>query len=175
MKKNLIYIGAGIAVLALVVIVFFGLRKPKTIIIDESARNSSENNTVTTNTEAKTLTQTAEKKPQTTTPTAPKPAVKLPAISKAAPQSYIEAAEKYKKSGYYLQFFPCQATPGSLIVKQGSKVMLDNRDSKAHSIGIKSDKYLIASYNYAIATLNHIGTNNVTCDGGGSAVITVVP
>ena len=104
-----------------------------------------------------------------------KPVVPKPVISKAAPQSYTDAAEKYKNSGYYIQFYPCQATPGSLIVKQGSKIMLDNRDSKAHSIGIKNDKYLIASYSYAIATLNVIGTNYVTCDGGGSATITVVP
>ena len=175
MKKNLIYVGVGTLVLILVVIVFFGLRKPKTLTVDEIARNNNFNDTVATNTGAKPEVATPEKKPQTASQPAPKPVVKLPAISKAAPQSYIEAADKYKKSGYYIQFFPCQATPGSLIVKQGSKVMLDNRDSKAHSIGIKTDKYLIASYNYAIATLNHIGTNNVTCDGGGSAVITVVP
>jgi hypothetical protein len=74
-----------------------------------------------------------------------------------------------------MQFYPCQASPGSLIVKQGSRVMFDNRDSKAHVIAFKSSRYTIGAYNFAIATFGTIGTNYVTCDGGGSAVVTVVP
>lgn len=103
--------------------------------------------------------------------------IKKPSVQtgQTASDAYLSALNVYQKSGYYMQFFPCQASPGSLILKQGSKVMLDNRDVKAHVIGIRSVRYNIGSYNFAIATLNSLGTNYVTCDGGGSAQITVVP
>jgi hypothetical protein len=171
MKKYTNYIVGGVVLLIVIIVVVLAkngsVQTPKSINEEERASDKVDQVVSTT---ASSTTQIEKK----TTPKAVSPVTK-PSVSKPAPQSYTDAIEKYKNSGYYIQFFPCQATPGSLIVKQGSKIMLDNRDSKAHSIGIKSDKYLIASYNYAIATLNVIGTNYVTCDGGGSATITVVP
>lgn len=177
MNKNQKYIIAGVLVVLFVAAAIFIRSKiinnSNNIIID---KNPATPNIVNTTTDTNKATATTPvTKPAATVAVPKKVEIKKPVVSKSAPQSYVDAAAKYKKSGYYIQFYPCQATPGSLIVKQGSKIMLDNRDGKAHSIGIKNDKYLIASYNYAIATLNTIGTNYVTCDGGGSASVTVVP
>lgn len=171
MKKYTKYLVWGVVIIVIVVAVILAkkIKVPKESDVSQT-KKSVENTVSVTSTSSTENTTTTTKEVQKTI----KPITK-PVVSRPAPQSYTDAIEKYKNSGYYIQFFPCQATPGSLIVKQGSKIMLDNRDSKAHSIGIKSDKYLIASYNYAIATLNVIGTNYVTCDGGGSATITVVP
>jgi hypothetical protein len=171
MKKNIKYITAGLLIIIVIVIVVYGRKSPNSSPNEQNITENTQNSTTGTEPVAAQNNVATQTKPVAK----PKPVVSAPIISKSAPQSYVDASAKYKKSGYYIQFYPCQATPGSLIVKQGSKIMLDNRDAKAHSIGIKNEKYLIASYNYAIATLNTIGTNYVTCDGGGSATITVVP
>ena len=175
MQKYFKYIAAGGVVVVFIIVAIYSRNKMSSGNDKSGQENTSPTTTSvnTTSTTNATGTQSAAKSAVNTTPKTA--VIKKPVVTKSAPQSYVDAAAKYKKSGYYIQFYPCQATPGSLIVKQGSKIMLDNRDSKAHSIGIKNDKYLIASYNYAIATLNSIGTNYVTCDGGGSATVTVVP
>lgn len=172
MKKYLNYIIGGAVVVAVVLVIVFAKNRPESLKNEQNKQDEGVATTEKAVSSTPTSTETSVQKTVTPKVTAPAP---KPAVSKPAPQSYTDAIEKYKSSGYYIQFYPCQATPGSLIVKQGSKIMLDNRDSKAHSIGIKNDKYLIASYGYAIATLNVIGTNYVTCDGGGSATINVVP
>ena len=175
MQKYSKYIAAGGIVVFFIVLAIYSKNK-----ISNNENNGSKN-TIGQNTSTQAEITTTQKtvpviqSTKQSATTAPKTTETKPVISKSATQSYVDASTKYKDSGYYIQFYPCQATPGSLIVKQGSKIMLDNRDSKAHSIGIKNDKYLIASYNYAIATLNNIGTNYITCDGGGSATVTVVP
>ena len=165
MKKNE-YIWLGVGILALLLVVYFVTRSAKT---NQTANQQTSNsNTPSTST---------QNQPPTTTRATTKPVVTKPPVptGQTASQSYLQALSIYQKSGYYIQFFPCQASPGSLIVKKGSKIMLDNRDSKTHLIGIRSVRYNIGSYNFAIATVDSLGTNYVTCDGGGSAQITVVP
>ncbi len=166
MKKNE-FIWLGVGVLGLFLVVFLVARSTKTNQpADQQSNKPSASNTPATNQPSATTTRATAK-----------PAVTKPSVStgQTAMPSYIQALSTYQKSGYYIQFFPCQASPGSLIVKRGSKVMLDNRDNKTHVIGIRSVRYSIGSYNFAIATVDSLGTNYVTCDGGGSAQITVVP
>lgn len=128
--------------------------------------------TTTVKTPPKTAGTTTPAKPITTT----KPPVKKPGASASAPKQYVVDAAKFKASGYYIQIYPgCQATPGSLTVKKGSAVMFDNRNSKGHTIAYKGVNHWLAAYGYAVLTFSTTGDNYVTCDGGGSAKVVVVP
>lgn len=130
-------------------------------------------------TTVETATTTA---PATTTPTAKTTATKtITAVKKpttsagSAPKSYTDALAIYRTSGYYFQFVKCSGNPGSLIVKKGKKYMLDNRDAVSHRFVVGGRAYTIGGYGYLILTADRVGTHNVTCDGGGSATVKVLP
>lgn len=172
-KNKWAILGGGVLIIFIIGLFYFSSNQEpeqndNIVVPDQNVTSTPTSNTTTTST---------EQKPTTTvkTPTATKPVVKKPTNPLTPALEYQQALTAYRKSGYYIQFYPCQATPGSLVVKKDAKVMLDNRDKAAHVIGIGTKKYNIAAYNFTIATLSTIGTNYVTCDGGGRAVITVQP
>lgn len=122
-------------------------------------------NTPGSNPAVSSPTKTTVKTPPKTTATTP-----------SAPKSYVVDSTKFKTSGYYIQIYPgCQATPGNLTVKKGSQVMFDNRNDKGHTIAYKGVNHWLGAYGYAILKFDYLGDNYVTCDGGGSAKVTVVP
>ncbi|MEK7624719.1 MAG: hypothetical protein AAB467_00025 [Patescibacteria group bacterium] len=166
MPKNKLYRLLGLCALVLVLIIYLVSRSGKSNTPESSAPQNS--NTSTSATQASAPTSSLPAKARVIS----KPSV---AAGQTASEAYLNALNIYQKSGYYMQFFQCQASPGSMVLKKGSKIMLDNRDSVTHLIGIRSVRYNIGSFNFAIATLDSLGTNYVTCDGGGSAQITVVP
>lgn len=91
--------------------------------------------------------------------------------------SYEEALKTYR---YRFQFSDCHALPGTISVKKGQPVMLDNRDKAAHTIRANGQTIRVAALDYAvlIPRLEAVGdikfdTSNVTCDGGGSAILNV--
>ncbi len=91
--------------------------------------------------------------------------------------SYGEAIKTYK---YRFQFSNCHATPGTISVKKGQPVMLDNRDKVAHTIKANGQSFRIAGYNYAlvypaIVTKDNVDLtlSNITCDGGGAGTLNV--
>ncbi len=120
-----------------------------------------------------TTATTAVKKPGTAT--VPKKIISQPEVSKPAAQSYLEAVATYKSSGYYFQFVSCQALPGTLTLKAGKKFMLDNRDNTTRTIAVQGGQsFQIGPYGFAVATApSTAGTHYITCDGGGSASISV--
>ncbi|TAK03684.1 hypothetical protein EPO34_00790 [Patescibacteria group bacterium] len=93
----------------------------------------------------------------------------------AAPATltYERALELYGK--YRIQFVSCHGNPGQMTLGKGAKLMLDNRDKKAHTVKVGSVSYRLASMGFAIATVREVGTLNVTCDGGGAATVEVQP
>ncbi|MDO8557854.1 MAG: hypothetical protein Q7S09_01525 [bacterium] len=94
----------------------------------------------------------------------------------AAIETYQDALGVYSASGFRFQFSNCQASPGSLVMKVGAKFMLDNRDVVARTIGVSSKIYNIGAYGFAIATAPvQTGTHYITCNGGGTATISVQP
>lgn len=93
--------------------------------------------------------------------------------STSATKSYTDALNIYQKSGYRFQFVNCSGIPGTFNIKLGVKFMIDNRDDESHQIGIGTKKYNLAPYDFAVVTVQKIGTYNITCDGGGSAQINV--
>ena len=95
----------------------------------------------------------------TTTPApTPKPAT-------PSSKAYTDAIAIYGKTGYRLQFAKdCLATPGSLVIKKGAKFMLDNRDSLAHTLVVKSQTFHLAAYGFAIVTATEVGEYSITCD-----------
>ena len=107
------------------------------------------------------------KKPATT--------IKTPSTSLFASSDYLKARNTYQTSGYYFQFLNCHGSPGSLVVKKGAKLMLDNRDNKTRKIVFLDRLYNIGAYNYVIVTADKLGKFYITCDGGGAAQINVVP
>lgn len=113
---------------------------------------------------------------QSTSPTAsPTPtATPSPAAIKTSP-GYTKAVDTYQ---YRIQFTGCHglinlSNSGTLSVQRGSKIMLDNRDPVAHTIAFKGVSVKVGAYNYAIVTANTVGDYPVTCDGGGSAFLSV--
>ncbi len=92
-----------------------------------------------------------------------------------APLSYVEALATYRKSGYYFQFVHCSGNPGSMVIKRGNNVMLDNRDTVKHTFKVGPKSYVLPGYGFVIAKAETVGTNRILCDGGGSASLTVAP
>lgn len=106
-----------------------------------------------------------------TSPTSTPSTTKKPTGSTA----YQKALSTYQ---YRIQFSQCRGenmfdTHGSLVVAKGSKVMLDNRDPVAHTIAFKGFSQRIVAYGWYITTVYNAGTFDITCDGGGSAQLTV--
>jgi hypothetical protein len=123
---------------------------------------------------AATTSPTAVKKPATVKKPAVKPAPVAPSPLSAS-AAYLKALDTYKKAGLYLEFTNCHGLPGSLSVKKGTGVMLDNRDNKGHTFGFENKLYGAGSYRYVIVTPQHTGTDYITCDGGGAAQLLVQP
>ncbi len=100
-----------------------------------------------------------------------KPAINPPG---AAPLSYVQALNQYRTQGAYFQFVKCRGNPGSLSLKQGTKLMFDNRDTVAHRIGIdKLTTYHVDPYGFAVISAPVAGQYYITCDGGGAALLNV--
>lgn len=92
-----------------------------------------------------------------------KPVVKKPVIKTAQPiQNYQKALETYP---YKLQFVNCASLPAKLTFKQGVRVMLDNRDPKAHVIAFGKNKYTVNAYDFTIITAPVANAYITTCDG----------
>jgi len=85
--------------------------------------------------------------------------------------TYADAIAAYQNRR--IQFTNCTGSPGSMVLKQYAKIMLDNRDAKSHTIKVGASSYRLAARGWTIATVNTIGTYNITCDGGGAASLNV--
>ncbi len=101
-----------------------------------------------------------------------KPEELKPASSKLP---YDQALESYKSSGYRIQLSNCSGIPGKMNIKQGTKFMVDNRDSVKHTVKLASVSRSVAPYDYEIFVAPKYGTYNLTCDGKGSAELNVYP
>lgn len=88
----------------------------------------------------------------------------------AAKLSYGDAIKAYP---YRFQFSQCHGTPGTMAVKKGSIVMLDNRDPISHTFVADSQTFKIAGYDYALLRTSALTNINITCDGGGAAKLNV--
>jgi hypothetical protein len=113
----------------------------------------------------------------TTTPTSTPPKTSTaPAPKKTTTNTngYEAALEKYGK-GLRIQFVECHSNPGKLVVKSGVAFMLDNREGNAHVFKVAGQTFNIPAWGYTITSIRAEGDHDLTCDGGGSAVITVQP
>jgi hypothetical protein len=130
--------------------------------------------------------QQVEQPKQEVTPTAQAtstPPVTVPPKTSTTPapkktttntNGYEAALDKYGK-GLRIQFFECRSTPGKLVVKSGVAFMLDNREGNAHVFKVAGQTFNIPAWGYTITSIRAEGDHDLTCDGGGSAVITVQP
>ncbi len=100
------------------------------------------------------------------TPPAPAP---VKTVSK--PLTYEQAITQYGK--YRIQFVHCNGQPGSMNVPVGVKVMLDNRDTIAHTVKVGTKSYKLPALGFAIASMTSLGEQAVLCDGGGASTINV--
>ncbi len=110
------------------------------------------------------------------TSTSAAPSVNLGAAAKGT-AAYTAAVEKYQ---YRIQFSQCHGVnnitgAGTLAIRQGDKIMLDNRDGTAHTFAWKGGSVRIAGYGYAIETVSVLGQYPITCDGGGAEQLNVQP
>lgn len=89
--------------------------------------------------------------------------------------TFQEAMAMFGNYGYRYQFVECHGNPGGFVIKQATKFMLDNRDSRQHQFVVATQNFLIPGYDFVITSSKDIGTYMITCDGGGAAQLTVVP
>ncbi len=104
-------------------------------------------------------------------PVATKAPEKIPAVD--IPLNYGDAINKF--GDFRFQFVACSGTPGQMVAKQGSVIMLDNRDDKERVIVMGEAAYRIKALDYALAIASKVGNLQITCDGGGAATISVQP
>lgn len=86
---------------------------------------------------------------------------------------YENALDVYGKSGWRFQFVKCSGLPGSMVMKLGTKFMIDNRDNADHQIAIGTQTYKLSAYDFAIISIKKAGSYNITCDGGGAARVEI--
>lgn len=91
--------------------------------------------------------------------------------------TYSQAINLYGSEGSRnrLQFSGtgCMASPGTMTVKQGTRVLFDNRGFQARTYKVGSQTVRIEANDFAVITMYELGNLNVTCDGGGTAKINV--
>jgi hypothetical protein len=109
---------------------------------------------------------TTMNQPANPTPT-PTPEASATAVAKL---SYGEAVNKYKNK---IQFLSCNGTPGTVAAAKGSVVLLDNRDKTNHLIKIGGQSVTVKASDFEPFVPNTKGDFNVTCDGGGAAILKV--
>lgn len=110
--------------------------------------------------------------------TSPTPTVKVPlkpGSKQTVKLGYTEAVKLYDATGYRIQFTNCSGNPGKLNLKQGTKFMVDNRDSSPHLIKLASVQRTVAGYDYEIFTAPKPGAYTLTCDGKGSVEFIIYP
>jgi hypothetical protein len=132
------YIAAGIIVLALIVWGIYAY---------------NHQNTTTQNTTGQALNNPVATSAPTSTPVSNAGTNKL---------SYGDAIKAYPER---FQFSQCQGTPATIAVRKGTPVMLDNRDSIAHTIKADTESFRIAGYGYDVFYPEVLGNLYVTCDG----------
>ncbi len=86
-------------------------------------------------------------------------------------QSYTAAVND--NIGKRFQFVGCAGNPGTLSIKKGTNFMLDNRDNKTHIFGIGKNTYTLKAYDFALVNVKIAGDYFITCDGGGSARVSI--
>jgi hypothetical protein len=75
--------------------------------------------------------------------------------------SYGDAIKAYPER---FQFKLCQGSPASIAVKKGTPVMLDNRDTIAHTFKADTQTFRIAGLDYVVLYPQVLGNLVVTCD-----------
>lgn len=84
-------------------------------------------------------------------------ASRVPAKATPGPSlTYEQAIQQYGNLRIQINE-KCQFTPGSLTLKKGTKVMLDNRSKETKTLNIGSETITLPGYNWRIITVT---TNN---------------
>ena len=92
--------------------------------------------------------------------------------------TYSEALKLYgpSGSGFRYQFAAnCLADPEKLSMKRGTKFMIDNRDTVAHTIKIGSQSFRLSRFGFAMVTARDVGSYSIQCDGINRTQIVVGP
>lgn len=80
--------------------------------------------------------------------------VTTPAIP-TANSEYGALVNQYSAAGTLLAFDDiCRIAPGRIVIKTGTKVMLDNRSSIAKTIRLDNDSFALPAYNYRVILIS---------------------
>jgi hypothetical protein len=147
MDKNIIYTVVGIVVVLLIVWAVYAQTHKNGSSQNASQNTSQSSSGSNANTEPTTTPQTGSKN-----------------------LSYGDAIKAYPER---FQFTGCHGTPNSIAVKKGTAVMLDNRDTVAHTIKADSQTFYLPKLSYAILHTSVIENVPVLCDGKNSVTLNV--
>lgn len=68
--------------------------------------------------------------------------------------AYSSLVTQYSKTGHLLQFdASCHVTPGQIVIKTGTQIMLDNRSNLTQTVNVGSTVYTLPAYNYRVVTV----------------------
>jgi len=160
-KQKIYYSIAGLAIIIVALLIVWLLLKntiPDSTPVDDAniveTVSSTENIVTSTTSTVKTIIKTKKNTP---------------------PLAYGEIVKQYK--GYIYQFDRnCTlVNPSYLILKNGVKFVIDNRENKTHTFAFSNNKYILKAYNYVIVSATPVGTNYISCDGIHRAVVEVAP
>jgi hypothetical protein len=156
MNKNYLY--AVIAVIVIAIIAW--------AIYANTHKDSDDNQSKTP--QQTTISNTPTDTMASTTPTT------TPTTTTGGGTKKLSHADAVAKYPYRIQFtLQCQGIPGSLVVKKGDTIMLDNRDQFVHTIVADGQTFKIAAQDYALLHTTTISNQNVTCDGKGAMLLNV--
>ncbi len=156
MNKKSLYIGVGVLVIVIIAyLIYFNKQKSNNLPASQTSEQQISSTTP----------------PQTTT---------TPTSTKSNTSKKLSYGDAIKAYPSRFQFINCSANPGSMTIKKGTALMLDNRDKVAHTIKANGQTIKVAALDYAIIYPKLItageptaASPNMTCDGGGSGVLNI--
>lgn len=150
----------AVIIIAIGVVIFIYFKKTM------PSNNSIETSTSTNQTSTTTLSST-ESNAQST----PKPQTQSPKPTITRDQAY----KTYSQKGLYIQLIDCVGYPSSLIMKQGTNFMLENKSDLLSSVVIKSQTVLLPAKSFTIVSAKDLGFYKVLCNGKNALQLQVSP
>jgi len=74
-----------------------------------------------------------------------------------------------------MKFNKCVPSAAALSLKLGTSLRLENVSSSTIKVSFSAQTFNILPNDYAIATVQPVGTHDILCDGGKASKITITP
>ncbi|PIR44075.1 hypothetical protein COV23_01840 [Candidatus Wolfebacteria bacterium CG10_big_fil_rev_8_21_14_0_10_31_9] len=139
------------------------------ILFAYSMKNSPTNTPIETSTSTDSIATTTSSSTESKTPPTYKPQPQIQKISRD------QAYKTFSQKGLYIQLIDCVGYPSSLIIKQGTNFMIENKSDLLSSIVIKSQTVLLPTKSFIIISAKDLGFYKILCNGKNALQLQVSP